>query len=255
MFVYLIANHVSGKYYVGQHKGNDLKHYLQQKLCAAWHYKGRSHLFAAMMKYPRDSWSIHALRADIQTREELDQTERDFIKFLRAQDPEFGYNICRGGEGFTGSFSEKSRQKYSLSMKEVWKRPNYREKMTKRKGRLGSKASEETLEKLRTSHLGIRLTPEAIQKRTETRRLRGIPSPNFGKSSSEETRRKMRESHLLRWVGKRKKTEVKRAYHMTLEHQAVLKEFGRSNFGNHQRWHVNRGLVVMGCQHCQNIGA
>lgn len=111
MFIYLIVNHETGKYYVGQHKGNNLKKYLQKKLSSARHqHSGQSHLFNAMRKYPQSSiWSIHALRDDIQTRTELDETERDFIKFLRSQDPEYGYNICQGGEGFTGPHTEETR--------------------------------------------------------------------------------------------------------------------------------------------------
>ena len=41
MFVYLIANHETGKYYVGQHKGNNLKQYLQKKFYEARHYLSR----------------------------------------------------------------------------------------------------------------------------------------------------------------------------------------------------------------------
>ena len=80
-----------------------------------------------MRKHPRDAWSIHALRSDIQTREELDQTEKDFIKFLRSQDPEFGYNICRGGEGFTGPHSEETRKKSGEASDKRWAQPGFRE--------------------------------------------------------------------------------------------------------------------------------
>lgn len=110
MFIYLIVNHETGKYYVGQHKGNNLRKYFQQKFSHAQaEISGSSRLFNSMRKHPDKSvWSIHALRSDIQDKSELDQTERDFIKFLQAQDPQFGYNICRGGEGFSGIYSEKA---------------------------------------------------------------------------------------------------------------------------------------------------
>ena len=128
MFIYLIVNHKTGKYYVGQHKGNNLKKYLQTKLSGARHQKnGKSHLFNAMRKYPQATlWSIHALRSDIQTRGELDETERDFIKFLKAQGPEYGYNICRGGEGFTGPCSKETRQKISIHSKKMWEDSEFR---------------------------------------------------------------------------------------------------------------------------------
>ena len=68
----------------------------------------------------RSVWSIHALRSDIQTRGELDQTEREFIGFLRAQNPEYGYNICEGGEGIG-----------SKQAKELWSNHEYRTRQTK----------------------------------------------------------------------------------------------------------------------------
>ena len=142
MFIYLIVNHETGKYYVGQHKGKDLRKYLQVKLSQSQYELKRkghgrgSYLFASMRKHPRKAWSIHSLRSDIQTREELDSVERDFIKFLRSQDPEYGYNICRGGEGFTGSHSPESCQKASESLRKAFNDPATHNRMVKglRKG-------------------------------------------------------------------------------------------------------------------------
>jgi hypothetical protein len=119
MFIYLIVNRVTGKYYVGQHKGNNLKKYLQTKLSDASHNRGgASRLFNSMRKHPKEVWSIHALLPDVQTRPELDAYERDFIAFLKSQDPEYGYNICRGGEGFSGPHTNEWKSK----MREAWLR-------------------------------------------------------------------------------------------------------------------------------------
>ena len=116
MFVYLIANHETGKYYVGQHKGNNLKQYLQKKFYEARHYLSRrSRLYASMRKHGREAFTIHALLF-VQTRAELDQKEKDFITFLKSQDPEYGYNICRGGEGFTGPHTKKNRKKIMMNL-------------------------------------------------------------------------------------------------------------------------------------------
>lgn len=125
MFIYLIVNHETGKYYVGQHKGNNLKKYLQKKFSDARHnHGGKSRLYNSMRTHPFPHlWSIHALRADIQTREELDETERDFIKFLRSQDPEYGYNICRGGEGRTGPLNPENRLKLLKAQRKRWSDP------------------------------------------------------------------------------------------------------------------------------------
>ena len=132
MFIYLIVNRETGKYYVGQHKGDNLKKYLQQKFHHAQRgISSQSRLYRSMRAHPDPLvWSIHALRAGIQTRTELDETERDFITFLKAQNPEYGYNICRGGEGFTGPHSKASRKKTSESLKKAWKVPEIRKRIT-----------------------------------------------------------------------------------------------------------------------------
>lgn len=122
MYIYLIVNRVTGKYYIGQHKGSNLKKYLQDKFSQAWYELkrgrgGSSRLFNSMRKHGREAFTIHALLSDIQTKPELDAYERDFIAFLRSQDPEYGYNICRGGEGFTGPHTEQWKEKMRVRMK------------------------------------------------------------------------------------------------------------------------------------------
>src|SRR5208337_4945940 len=121
MFIYLIVNHITGKYYVGQHKGGNLKQYLQKKFYEAERkLGGRRHLYKTMRKHGREAFTIHALLSNIQTKAELDQFERDFITFLKSQDPEYGYNLCRGGEGVTGPHAEESRKKISLNNVHQW---------------------------------------------------------------------------------------------------------------------------------------
>lgn len=153
MFIYLIVNHETGKYYVGQHKGQSLKKYLQQKFHhAKTGISEHSRLFRSMRAHPDPSvWSIHALRSDIQTKPELDQTEKDFIKFLRSQDPDYGYNICRGGEGFTGPHAQKSKKEIGLASTKRWKQLGAKENLsTKLTGGGGFTGphSQETREKM-----------------------------------------------------------------------------------------------------------
>lgn len=120
MFVYVIVNSATLKIYVGQHQGSNLRKYLQTKLSNAKRNSGsRSHLFAAMRKYSKDLWSIHPLFSDAQTRGELDELERHYIRTLKTQHPDVGYNICDGGEGFTGPHSAASKQRISKKMKKV----------------------------------------------------------------------------------------------------------------------------------------
>src|SRR5208283_60843 len=171
MYIYLIVNHATGKYYVGQHKGNNLRKYLQQKFGHA--RKGlskRSRLYDALREFPAEAFTIHALLSDIQTKQELNQVERDFITFLRSQDPEYGYNICRGGEGFTGPHTEESRRKSSLNNARYWKgkkRPveTYTKIIATRREKYGTGTPP-----------GWNQNPELIAKRVASRRTKG----NYG---------------------------------------------------------------------------
>jgi hypothetical protein len=127
MFVYLIINSITGKYYVGQHKGDNLQHYLQQKFYEAEHrLKARSHLYASIRKHGRIAFSIHIL-SDVKTKEELDRLEKLFIILLDSRNPDIGYNICRGGEGFTGPHTEEARKKNSVASRAMWEQPGKRE--------------------------------------------------------------------------------------------------------------------------------
>lgn len=102
MFVYVIVCSESGKLYIGQHKGNNLQKYLQTKFSDArqeGRSEGRSHLYRAMRKHPRETWSIWPLVSGIESKSEMDELEKHFIHVLKAQHPDVGYNICDGGEG------------------------------------------------------------------------------------------------------------------------------------------------------------
>jgi len=126
MYIYLIVNHITGKYYVGQHKGNNLRQYLQKKFYDASHGRGgSSYLYASMRKHGREAFTIHALLSDVQTRPELDQHERDFIVFLKSKDPDYGYNICKGGEGYTGPFTEAMKAAWSAGNQRYWDKHKY----------------------------------------------------------------------------------------------------------------------------------
>jgi hypothetical protein len=119
MFIYVITNNITGKVYIGQHKGSNLKKYLQQKQGHAKRGESLgSYLYASMRKHPKEVWSIEPLFSDIQTKATLDRLETLLIALYDTRNPEVGYNICTGGGGAAGWVpSEETKKRISASNK------------------------------------------------------------------------------------------------------------------------------------------
>ena len=191
MFVYVIVNSATLKIYVGQHKGNNLRQYLQQKQSEAErHLSLRSKLYASMRKHGHEVWGIHPLVSDLQTRVECDEWERHYIKVLKAQHSDVGYNICDGGEGFTGPHTDEWKQQMSERM-------------------MGRFMSPETRAKISAANTGKHLYPRTPE--NEVRRLAGLQiavaqgkmshgNGMRGKRHSPETLAKMRSSAQARGI-------------------------------------------------------
>ena len=236
MFIYLIVNHKTGKYYVGQHKGSSLKRYLQQKFShARTGVSECSRLFRSMRKHPDPSaWSIHALRSDIQTKPELDETEQDFIKFLKAQDSEYGYNICRGGEGFTGPVSLETRVRMSKTHKLMWSDRRYRTETTAKL----VKAKKQKWD----AHPELRVIAGAKMREGLKK---GWADPNWRHEQIEKMRHRKRGHHLS---GSHKLAISKglRGNPKLYSKERRL----RADKGRHTRWHVSRGIKELKCIFC-----
>jgi len=229
MFIYLIVNHVTGKYYVGQHKGNNLRKYLQKKFYDA--FKGRgggSRLYNSIRKYGREAFTIHALLSDVQTKPELDAYEQGFIAFLKSQDSEYGYNICRGGEGFTGPHGPEAKAKVTEALKQRWAQSDFREHWTEIM--TGHATSPETVEKIKSARAA----------QDETPRIEGCRK--YAEEHPEEMSTRMsHETHVL--GGKAGSRENKqKAGRLGAERGSVK--------ARHVRWHVNRGQANPECPLC-----
>jgi len=225
MFIYVIVCSKTLKIYIGQHKGKDLQHYLQQKLYEARnHLKVRSHLYAAMRKYPRKSWSIHPLVSDVQTRTELDELEKHYIRVLKTQHPDVGYNICDGGEGFTGPHTKAECQRISKRMKAQWAggwqgmrgKKHTKEWKQHASARMNDRTiSEETKHRISETLMGHKVAEETRQKQSAAKKvLVGEKNPFFGKHHLEESKRKNAEAHRGRKMSeetKRKMSEAQKA--------------------------------------------
>lgn len=99
--MYMIFNQENGKIYIGKTTTSDLKKYLRDKLSSARteRYEGRSHLFAAMRKYPPYVWAIFPLISSLKSDKEICFWERVLVAEYDSQNPSIGYNLRPGGEG------------------------------------------------------------------------------------------------------------------------------------------------------------
>lgn len=201
MVIYVIVCSENLKIYVGQHKReDDLLHYMQQKMYEARKYLSRrSHLYAAMRKYPRDSWSIHPLVSGIEDKKELDETEQLLIYALKSQHPDIGYNICDGGEGFRGPHSEETKRKISEEHKQSssrWHKPHGR--------------TPEALESWRAKVVGQKRTAEQTERISFARKGKGTGDRNANHRDglSEEHKRKIGEANRKTWTPERRAAQA-----------------------------------------------
>jgi hypothetical protein len=131
MFVYLIVNSSNLKIYVGKTTQFDLNKYLNQKVRSAQRgrYRGRSHLFHAMQKYPSSVWSIHPLYSG-QSDEDICEKEIAFIKALQTQDSTIGYNIRDGGKNATSMRTPEFRKAQSARMSVIMNTPEVKQNVS-----------------------------------------------------------------------------------------------------------------------------
>ena len=191
--VYIHANKINHKVYVGitnrdinERWGKEGHGYLKKQV------DGNScqPVFAkAIQKYGWDSFE-HIIFADNISEQEAKHMEVMLIALYKSNccrynNPSYGYNMTDGGEGVSGNKqSEETKNKKSIAL-------------------MRHPVSEETIEKLKKSHIGKRLTEE--QKEKISNAMRGDKHPNYGKPMSEEQKEKLRKAN----TGKKHTEETK----------------------------------------------
>lgn len=125
MYIYIIKNAVNNKCYIGKTVTKSLNSYLKSKFNDAKKYTNRSsRLNLAIRKYGESSFSIHPLVAGLKSNEELCKWEKVFIHLFGTQG-EDGYNICDGGEGFTGSHTQEAKNKIRNGLQGIKRSPEF----------------------------------------------------------------------------------------------------------------------------------
>lgn len=178
-YIYKTTNLINGMIYVGQHKAINFS-----KI-----YKGSGKLITeAFKKYGKENFKVELLEW-CETKEELDEKEKYWVKYFGLPNFNIGYNISKGGQdkSFEGC-------KHSEATKEI---------MSQKK--LGIKLSDETCLKISKSKTGSKYSEIAcdniskgLQNTYNELKEKGIKilrKPK-GYKDSEETKERKRQAHL-----------------------------------------------------------
>ena len=131
MVIYCITNIINKKVYIGQTSLGENRRWSNHKYYLRKGTHKNQHLQNAWNKYGEQSF-IYSVLYTAQTKEELNQAEKDYIQKLQSYKPEIGYNLDLGGG--VGRMTEENKEKL-------------RQRMIGNKHTLGFSPSEETREK------------------------------------------------------------------------------------------------------------
>lgn len=177
-YVYITTNNANGKKYIGQKKSCV---FLHEKYLGSGKY-----LRNAIKHYGKENFTVELLD-ECDSKEQLDDRERYWIKSFNAVCSDTFYNIASGGEGANFAISATTRLKMS-------------------KSHTGIKLSDETKQKISNSKKGRAFSTEHLQNLKNANAKKGY-------KHSFETRMKMREAHKsqIPWNKGKKMTDEYKA--------------------------------------------
>lgn len=153
-------------------------------------YANQKLMWRAIQKYGWDNIQ-HIVIADNLTKKQACALEIQLIAFFQSNKSRYGYNVSDGGN-IPAPRSEETQKRITEKLRGRKLSAETRQKMSEsRKGELnpfyGKKHSEETIVKLRASHMGKSATESTRRKLSEQRK---------GKSKSQEHKNKLSKSLL-----------------------------------------------------------
>lgn len=145
--VYIHQNKINGKLYVGITGQNPKNRWGRGST-----YKGCIHFYNAIKKYGWDGFDHIIVKSNLP--EQCAKTlEKILIKIYDTTNPEKGYNLSEGGDGFAGyHHTEESKEKISNAQKKMKLPQRFTEGHTP--WNKGLRHSEDAIKKMSESHRG-----------------------------------------------------------------------------------------------------
>lgn len=157
---YIIYKHTSpnGKIYIGQTCQTANNRWKSGK-----GYKNNAYFYNAILKYGWDNFTHEIISSDLLLFE-ANWLEKYLIQYYNSTNPEFGFNITKGGDGCLGvKQTDEVKKRISEANKGKKFSKEHREKISK--SLIGKTASEEVINKMRESRIKyLSEHPEAKEK-------------------------------------------------------------------------------------------
>ena len=109
MLIYKITNKINGKVYIGQTTRTLSERIQGYKKEYKWKSNSRP-IIRAMNKYGFENFEFSIIEEDINSKEQLDEKEKYYIKKYKSLCSQKGYNVELGGNG-VGKHSEETKKK------------------------------------------------------------------------------------------------------------------------------------------------
>ena len=184
--IYKTTNLINNKIYIGQDSHNDPK-YLGSGLL----------LNRAVKKYGRENFKKEILE-ECQTKKELNEREKYWIKKLNSMNKEVGYNITKGGEGGDTTTNNPNYLNicYKKSINNKGKKKSKKHCNNISKGLKGHIVKQETKNKISKANKNKFSSNKNPAKRLDVRKkisksVSGDKNGMYGKHHSEETKKKI----------------------------------------------------------------
>ena len=184
-YVYIVECLINNKKYIGQHKGEFTTKYLGSGKIQKQSIK----------KYGKDNFSV-SLLSKCYSKQELDESEKFWIDFYKADQSDDFYNIKTGGLT-TGGLYGKNNGRYGKTVSK-----ETRLKISK--ANKGLKRTKEQRERNRKSHIGLKIhTDEYKKKLSEKMKTDANPWKNNHNKKyimTEEIKDKIRKTVINKYI-------------------------------------------------------